>query len=55
LRDTNGTVLFGGGVIPERDIPGLKAKGVREIFTAGASMKDIIAFIERVMSWRADR
>src|SRR5512145_730332 len=29
--------VFGGGIIPEDDIPGLKAAGVKEIFTPGTS------------------
>ncbi len=41
-------IVFAGGVIPAADIPGLKEAGVTEIFTPGASMKEIIAFIEKV-------
>ena len=38
-------MLFGGGIIPEEDIGTLKAKGVREIFTPGATTTDMIEFI----------
>lgn len=38
--------VFGGGVIPEADIPGLLAVGVKAIFTPGASLEEIVAFIE---------
>jgi methylmalonyl-CoA mutase C-terminal domain/subunit len=38
-------MVFGGGIIPNEDIPKLKAEGVAEIFTPGASTEDIIAFI----------
>ena len=41
-------VVFAGGVIPADDIPALKEAGVAEIFTPGAPMKEIIAFIEKV-------
>ncbi len=41
-------VVFGGGVIPGSDIPTLKEKGVRAVFTPGAPIKDIINFIESV-------
>ncbi len=41
-------VVFAGGVIPAADIPGLREAGVAEIFTPGAPMKEIIAFIEKV-------
>ena len=34
--------VVGGGVIPEVDIAPLKAAGVREIFTPGATLEDVI-------------
>ncbi len=39
-------LLIGGGVIPDADIPGLKAAGVAAIFTPGTSTADIIEFIK---------
>ena len=39
-------VVFGGGIIPDEDIPQLKSAGVRAIFTPGATLKQIIEFIE---------
>ncbi len=39
--------LFGGGIIPDEDIPKLKALGVDEIFTPGATMESIIDYIHR--------
>ncbi len=39
--------LFGGGIIPDEDIPRLKAAGVDEIFTPGATMDAIIAYIQK--------
>ena len=49
LREMGGdsVAVFGGGVIPEGDIPYLKEKGVSEIFTPGASTDDIIEFIKK--------
>ena len=38
-------VLMAGGVIPEDDIPGLKAAGIREIFTPGTSTETIVAWV----------
>ena len=38
-------MLFGGGIIPDEDIPRLKAAGVSEVFTPGALTGDIIEFI----------
>lgn len=37
--------VFGGGVIPEDDIPGLKAAGILEVFTPGTSTDDIVQWI----------
>lgn len=37
--------VFGGGIIPEDDIPGLKERGVLEIFTPGTSTEAIIEWV----------
>jgi len=37
--------VFGGGIIPDDDIPRLKKLGVAEIFTPGSSTQDIIQWI----------
>ena len=39
-------MVIGGGIIPESDIPELKAKGTQEIFGPGSSTEDIIAYIQ---------
>ncbi len=39
-------VVFGGGIIPQEDIDSLKAMGVKELFTPGASLREIIDFVE---------
>jgi methylmalonyl-CoA mutase C-terminal domain/subunit len=38
-------ILFGGGIIPDEDVPKLKAAGVAEIFTPGTSTVDVIEYI----------
>lgn len=38
--------VLGGGIIPEKDIEGLKQMGVKEIFTSGAALSDITKFIQ---------
>ena len=38
-------LVFGGGIIPEDDIPKLKEAGVSAVFLPGASTEDIIKFI----------
>jgi len=37
--------VFGGGIIPDEDIPRLKQLGVAEIFTPGSAMQDIVQWI----------
>ena len=43
--DTDEILLFAGGIIPDDDIPALKALGFREIFRPGASTQDIIKYV----------
>ncbi|HSE94544.1 MAG TPA: cobalamin B12-binding domain-containing protein [Methylomirabilota bacterium] len=38
-------LVFGGGIIPPEDVEHLKRLGVREIFTPGASTRDIVTFV----------
>ncbi len=38
-------LVFGGGVIPDEDIPGLKEAGIKEIFTPGTPTQDTVDFI----------
>ncbi|MBL7662776.1 cobalamin B12-binding domain-containing protein [bacterium] len=40
-------VVFGGGIIPADDILTLKKAGVKEIFTPGASMDEIVKWLDR--------
>jgi methylmalonyl-CoA mutase C-terminal domain/subunit len=39
-------LLFGGGIIPDQDIKSLKALGVGELFTPGASTLEIIRYVK---------
>jgi len=38
-------VIFGGGIIPEEDIPKLETLGVRGIFRPGATTEDIVKWV----------
>jgi isobutyryl-CoA mutase small subunit len=38
-------VVFGGGIIPDEDIPQLKAMGVGMVFTPGATMEQIVTWV----------
>ncbi len=40
--------VFGGGIIPEDDIPYLMARGVKKVFRPGTPLKEIIRFMESI-------
>jgi methylmalonyl-CoA mutase C-terminal domain/subunit len=44
-RGADDIVVFGGGIIPEADIPELERLGVRKVFTPGASMREIVEWV----------
>jgi methylmalonyl-CoA mutase C-terminal domain/subunit len=46
-QDAGDIVFFGGGTIPDEDAKRLKELGVREIFTPGATLQDIVDFVLR--------
>ena len=46
-------VVFGGGIIPDDDIPGLKKKGVDRIFTPGTSLLEIVEYVNKRIRPRA--
>ena len=39
-------VVFGGGVIPDDDIPALREAGLAAIFTPGSSLNDITTWVD---------
>lgn len=39
--------VFGGGIIPQADIPGLRELGVAEVFTPGTRTDDIVAWVRQ--------
>ena len=39
-------LVFGGGIIPRDDIVWLKERGIREVFSPGASTEDIIEWVK---------
>ena len=40
-------MVFAGGIIPDGDIPALKAMGIREVFQPGTSTEDVVAFVRK--------
>jgi methylmalonyl-CoA mutase, C-terminal domain len=46
-RGADEIVVFGGGIIPDADIPALEQAGLAGIFTPGASLTEITEWVER--------
>ncbi len=49
-RGAEDVVLFGGGIVPDEDIPRLRKAGVQAIFRPGTSMQDIVEFVQGLRS-----
>ncbi|MFN3265320.1 MAG: cobalamin B12-binding domain-containing protein [Deinococcales bacterium] len=39
-------ILFGGGIIPDEDIPKLQSIGVTGLFTPGTSIQDVVRYLQ---------
>ena len=48
LRKNNmgGVLVFGGGIIPQKDVEALKAAGVGALFTPGTDTREIVTFLD---------
>jgi isobutyryl-CoA mutase small subunit len=44
-KDAEDVVVFGGGIIPNEDLPKLAELGVAKVFTPGAPTQDIVAWV----------
>ena len=47
-------VVFGGGIIPEDDIPGLKAAGIAAVFRPGTSTEQMIKWVDENIASHAE-
>jgi len=45
-------LLFGGGIIQEADVPGLQKAGVGRIFPPGASLEEIVRYLNEAVGKR---
>jgi methylmalonyl-CoA mutase C-terminal domain/subunit len=52
-RGAGDIVVFGGGIIPDEDIPPLKEMGVNRIFGPGTSLDDVVGFVNEAFGERA--
>ncbi|MCE1180273.1 MAG: cobalamin B12-binding domain-containing protein [Micrococcales bacterium] len=46
-REAKDIVVFGGGIIPDGDIPELEKMGVARIFTPGTTTQDIVDWVRQ--------
>ena len=46
-RGVDDVVVFGGGIIPDEDIPELERLGVAHVFTPGATTTDIVDWVRQ--------
>ncbi|MFD2090265.1 cobalamin B12-binding domain-containing protein [Blastococcus deserti] len=46
-RGIDDVVVFGGGIIPEEDIPELERLGVARVFTPGATTSEIVDWVRQ--------
>ena len=44
-RDASDIVVFGGGIVPDEDIPVLEEMGVAKVFTPGAATTEITGWV----------
>ena len=47
-------VVLVGGIVPDADVPALKAMGVREVFVPGSPMQQIVDFVHQAVRPRAE-
>ena len=43
-------LLFGGGIIPQADLPGLAAVGVARIFPPGSTLDEIVVYLREAVA-----
>ncbi|HYH24252.1 MAG TPA: cobalamin B12-binding domain-containing protein [Blastococcus sp.] len=53
-RGVDDVVVFGGGIIPDEDVPELERLGVAGIFTPGATTTDIVDWVRTHVGAPAD-
>jgi methylmalonyl-CoA mutase C-terminal domain/subunit len=51
-RGLDDVLVFGGGIVPDADIAELKQRGVAEVFTPGAPIDEITAWLEQALDDR---
>jgi methylmalonyl-CoA mutase C-terminal domain/subunit len=45
-KSSSDIVVFGGGIVPEEDVPALQEAGIRRIFTPGTTTREVIDWVK---------
>ena len=48
-RGAEDIIVFGGGIVPDQDLPKLKEMGVAAIFTPGTSTQEVVKYLEETV------
>ncbi len=51
-RGADDVLLFGGGIVPDQDLPALRELGVARVFTPGTSTQDVVAYLRETVPTR---
>jgi methylmalonyl-CoA mutase C-terminal domain/subunit len=49
-QGVNDLLVFAGGIIPDEDIPSLKAMGIKAVFQPGTNTDDIVALLRQELA-----
>lgn len=52
-RDAGDILVFGGGIIPQEDIPALLAAGIDRLFLPGSTTSEIVDYLKETLAARA--
>jgi methylmalonyl-CoA mutase, C-terminal domain len=51
-RGADDVLLFGGGIVPDQDLPELERLGVGTVFRPGASTQEVVAYLRETVRER---
>ena len=51
-RGAQDVLVFGGGIVPDQDLPALAELGVGRVFTPGASTTDVVTYVREAVQQR---
>ena len=46
-RGSNDVIVFGGGIVPDEDLPRLASAGVKRIFKPGTTLGEIVEWVDQ--------